>query len=258
MQSGLGEEIAVMQQSERPVVLITGATSGLCAGVAERLAEAGYRCIIATRCGGGDPAGTLARMRKFDAGATAVEIDLRDAAGAIAAVEAEHGPLYAAIHGRGPMQIGLFAKSSLADADTMLAENLGNGIALAQAVLPGMRARSQGRLIFFGMTGSSVTRPARGLALYGAAKAGLVAFARTLAIEEAAAGITVNILEPGDIREKERSRSEAWAAPARNPSGHAGSWEDIADTVRFLLSHEAGFVNGSVLSVGGGLISAGE
>lgn len=250
-----------MQQGERSVVLITGATSGLCAGVAERLAAVGYRVVVATRCNGGDPTSVLARMRAFDADADVVEIDFDDdahAAQSIAAIEAKHGPIYAAIHGLGPMRFGIFAKAAPTDAAVMIAQNLSNGIALAAAVLPGMRARLNGRMLFFGMTGSSVTRPARGLALYGAAKAGLTAFARSLALEEAGAGITVNVIEPGDIREKVRSRAEAWATPARNPSGHAGSWEDVADAVRFLLSYEAGFINGSVLAVGGGLINAGE
>jgi 3-oxoacyl-[acyl-carrier protein] reductase len=245
----------------RPVVLITGATSGLCAGLAERLASQSYRVVLAARRGGGDPTQVLARLHRFDPKASAVEFDLADPAGAAAVlstIEAEHGPLVAAIHGRGPMRIARFARASLSDAREMLSENLENGITLALAVLPGMRERGYGRLIYFGMTGSSVTRPGRGLALYGAAKAGLVAFARTLALEEGARGITVNVIEPGDIRDKGRSRSEAWTVPARNPSGHAGSWEDIADAVSFLLSYEAGFINGSVLAVGGGLTSSFE
>ena len=248
-----------MLDLERKVVLITGATGGLSAGVAERLAESGYRVVLATRPNGDTPAATLKRIQSIDAGSAAVEIDLADpaqTARAIETIEAEHGPIYAAIHGRGPMIFSRFATAASTDADVMISQNLHNAIALAAAVLPGMRKRKLGRLIYFGMTGSSVTRPATGLALYGAAKAGVVAFARTLALEEAAAGITVNIIEPGDIRKKDVRRSEAWAMPARNPSGHAGSWEDIADTVRFLLSFEAGFVNGSVVAVGGGLSSA--
>ncbi len=246
---------------QRSVVLVTGATGGLCAGVAERLAQVGYRVVVATRHGGGDPAAVLARMRAFDPGAGAQCFDWDDPAAvdlALQQLEATHGPLYAAIHGRGPMKIGLLQRSTREDAQLMLAENLMSGILLAQAVLPGMRARGTGRLLFFGMTGSSVTRPARGLALYGAAKAGLVAFARTLALEEAAAGITVNVLEPGDIRDKTSSREQAQRVPAANPTGHAGSWEDIADAACFLLSPQASFINGSVLGIGGGLTNASE
>jgi 3-oxoacyl-[acyl-carrier protein] reductase len=116
-----------------------------------------------------------------------------------------------------------------------------------------MRERRFGRLVFFGMNGSHVTQPARGMALYGAAKAGVVTFARTLALEEAAHGISVNVIEPGDIRDKDADRAAARAIPANNPTGHGGSWEDVADAVRFAIADENGFLNGMVLGVNGGL-----
>jgi len=82
-----------------------------------------------------------------------------------------------------------------------------------------------GRLVFFGMNGTHVTQPGRLMSLYGAAKAGVVAFARTLALEEARYGITVNVIEPGDIRDKTATRDEARLIKADNPTGHAGSWK---------------------------------
>ena len=89
------------------------------------------------------------------------------------------------------------------------------------------------------MNGSHVTQPARLMSLYGAAKAGVVTFARTLALEEARHGITVNVIEPGDIRQKSQTRANERArSPAGNPTGHAGSWEDVADAVRFVVRDE--------------------
>jgi 3-oxoacyl-[acyl-carrier protein] reductase len=108
------------------------------------------------------------------------------------------------------------------------------------------------------MNGSHVTQPARSMALYGAAKAGVVTFARTLALEEAANGITVNVIEPGDIRDKTARRAQARTIAAANPTGHAGSWEDIADTVRFVVRDDADFLNGMVLGVNGGLVDPHE
>ena len=80
-----------------------------------------------------------------------------------------------------------------------------------------------------------------------------VAFARTLALEEAANGISVTVIEPGDIRDKEAGRAAARAIPANNPTGHAGSWEDVAAAVLFATAAENGFLNGMVLGVNGGL-----
>jgi 3-oxoacyl-[acyl-carrier protein] reductase len=152
-----------------------------------------------------------------------------------------------------------FASSPAADDyRAMIDGNLGSAVAVAAAVLPGMRARKFGRLVFFGMNGSHVTQPAKLMALYGAAKAAVVAFARTLALEEAKNGITVNVIEPGDIRNKTATRAESLAIPADNPTGHAGSWEDVADAVCFAVRDDAGFFNGAVLGVNGGLVEPHE
>ena len=86
------------------------------------------------------------------------------------------------------------------------------------AVLPAMREARFGRIVFFGMTGSSETRPFRGFSLHQAAKSAVVAFARALAVEEARHGITVNVDRPGDIREKTldaRGRARARRAAIR-------------------------------------------
>jgi 3-oxoacyl-[acyl-carrier protein] reductase len=91
------------------------------------------------------------------------------------------------------------------------------------------------------------------MALYGAAKAAVVTFARALALEEAKHGISVNVIEPGDIRDKDVSRAAARTRPANNPTGHAGSWEDVAAAVLFATAEENGFLNGMVLGVNGGL-----
>jgi 3-oxoacyl-[acyl-carrier protein] reductase len=96
------------------------------------------------------------------------------------------------------------------------------------------------------------------MSIYGAAKAAVVAFARTLSVEEAALGITVNVIEPGDIRDKNADRAAAAQIPASNPTGHAGSWEDIAYAVRFLISPEASFINGQTIGVNGGLLAGHE
>jgi 3-oxoacyl-[acyl-carrier protein] reductase len=96
------------------------------------------------------------------------------------------------------------------------------------------------------------------MSIYGAAKAAVVAFARTLSVEEASLGITVNVVEPGDIRDKNADRAAAARIPASNPTGHAGSWEDIAYAVRFLISPEASFINGQTIGVNGGLLAGHE
>jgi 3-oxoacyl-[acyl-carrier protein] reductase len=237
-------------------VLITGAAAGLAKGIALALARDGARLTLTHRLGGTLPDAALALVRPHDPGAIAIPV-MFGAAGAEATVvrlaEAARGPVDVLVHAVGPIIVKRFARCTPEDYRDLMQTNLGSAVALAFAVLPGMRERRFGRLVFFGMNGSSVTHPARGMALYGAAKAAVVAFARTLALEEAANGITVNVIEPGDIRAKEADRAAARAVAAKNPTGHAGSWEDVAAAVRFATADENGFLNGMVLGVNGGL-----
>jgi 3-oxoacyl-[acyl-carrier protein] reductase len=238
------------------VALVTGAAAGLGKGIALRLAERGDRIAFTYRPGGTPPDAALALLRPVDPEVVAVPADLERraaAAEAVAAVEAARGPVEVLVHCVGPIVVKRFARCEPDDYRRMVEGNLGSAVAMAAAVLPGMRARGFGRLVFFGMNGSSVTHPGRGLTLYAAAKAGLVAFARSLALEEAANGIAVNVIEPGDIRDKDAGRAAARAIPAKNPTGHAGSWEDVAAAVLFATAGDNGFLNGMVLGVNGGL-----
>ncbi len=243
------------------VALITGAASGLAAGVALALARDGYRIAFTYRPNGTPPGATLAAVRDYDPDVLAVGNAVDDGPAAqrlIDEVAAKRGPVDVLVHAAGPIVVRSFARSSFDDYRAMIDGNLGTAVALAFAVLPGMRERRFGRLIFFGMNGSQVTQPAKLMSLYGAAKAGVVAFARTLALEEAANGINVNVIEPGDIRDKTATREVAAKLPAENPTGHSGSWEDIAAAVRFAVADDAGFFNGMVLGVNGGLVNPHE
>ena len=238
------------------LALVTGAAAGLAQGVALQLAERGDRVAFTYRPGGTPPDATLALLRPHDEDALALPADLARAEAAaevVRAAEAARGPIDVLVHAVGPIVVKRFERCTPDDYRAMIDGNLGSAVALAFAVLPGMRERKYGRLVFFGMNGSSVTQPARGMVLYGAAKAGVVTFARALALEEAANGITVNVIEPGDIRDKTSDRAAAGARTANNPTGHAGSWEDIAAAVLFATAEDNGFLNGIVLGVNGGL-----
>ncbi|GAC1575007.1 MAG: SDR family NAD(P)-dependent oxidoreductase [Candidatus Elarobacter sp.] len=236
--------------------MITGAASGLAKGIALAMARDGDRVAFTYRPGGTAPDATLALLTPYDRGALAVPADFEQpgaAADAVRAVEEARGPVDVLVHAVGPIVVKRFARCTIEEYRSLIEANLGSTVALAFAVLPGMRERRFGRIVLFGMNGSHLTQPARGMALYGAAKAGVVTFARALALEEAANGISVNVIEPGDIRDKDADRTAARAAAASNPTGHAGSWEDVAAAVRFAAADENGFLNGMVLGVNGGL-----
>ena len=237
---------------------MTGAARGLARAVVVDLAREGYRTAFTYRAGGTPPDQTQAAVRAAGgAEALALPADHLQASGtaqAVAAAAAALGPIEIFVHAIGPIVVKRFTNSTFDDYRAMVDGNLGSAVEGAGAVLPAMRAAGFGRLVFFGMNGSHATLPARGMSLYAAAKAGVSSFARTLALEEAARGITVNIIEPGDIRDKDVDRAGARLIAANNPTGHAGSSEDVAFAVRFLVSDDASFINGMTIGVNGGRV----
>jgi 3-oxoacyl-[acyl-carrier protein] reductase len=248
--------------SEARTVLVTGAARGLARGVAIDLARAGYRVAFTYRPSGTSPDTTIERVTEAGDHAPLAIAAEHDVPGeterAVQAAAAGLGRLDALVHAVGPIVVRSFAKLGMDDCRRMLAGNYESAVEAAFAVLPAMRERGSGRLVFFGMNGSHETLPARGMSLYGPAKAAVVAFARILALEEAGRGITVNVIEPGDIRDKDVDRAGARNIVANNPTGHSGSWEDVAYAVRFLLSEEASFINGMTIGVNGGLVEPHE
>ncbi len=241
--------------------LVTGAAAGLAAGIAPSLASDGFSRVVITYRST-PPHETTQAIEAAGAASGAVRIDfLEDAATiekALAQASECYGPFDTLVHAVGPLLVKRFAETTFDEYREVVDGNLRSAVLSARVLLPAMREAGFGRIVFFGMAGSSETRPFRGFSLYQAAKSGLIAFARCLAVEEARHGITVNVVSPGDIREKRLDRAQALERTARNPRGRPGSYEDVADAVRFLVATERDFVTGTVIEVTGGLQTAAE
>ena len=241
--------------------LVTGAAAGLAAGIAPALVASGFESVAITYRTT-PPDTTLAAIRAAGARGDAVRIDFLDDPAAIAAQLATfvgaYGPFDTLVHAVGPLLVRRFERTTIADYDEMFDGNVRSAVLCAHAVLPGMREARFGRLVFFGMNGASQTVPYHGFALHQAAKSAVVAFARSLALEEAAHGITVNVIEPGDIRKKSIDREQARATVGGTPRGRTGSYQDVADVVGFLVGADRDFVTGAVIGVTGGLKGAAE
>lgn len=241
--------------------LVTGAGAGLAAGIAPALARDGFSHVAVTYRTT-PPDSTLAAVAAAGARGTAACVDFLDdwasIETALADLALRDGPFDTLVHAVGPLVVGRFARATPEEYREALDGNLRSAVIAARAVLPAMRAARFGRIVFFAMVGSAQTQPFGSLSLYQAAKSGLVAFARTLAIEEAASNVTVNVVSLGDIREKSRSRESARRENARNPRGRPGSFEDVADAVRFFVAPERDFITGATLEVTGGLQTAAE
>jgi len=137
----------------------------------------------------------------------------------------------------------------------ILEASLRSAARLTAKVLPGMKERGFGRIVFLGSLAGS--RGAHGQAAHAAASAGLEGLMRSTALEGASAGVTANLLELGLIDTEWVRRAldsrEIERIVARTPVGRLGRPEEVAAAVLFLASPRASYITGAVLPVGGGL-----
>jgi 3-oxoacyl-[acyl-carrier protein] reductase len=241
--------------------LVTGAAAGLAAGIAAALPRDGFAHVAVTYRTT-PPEATLRAIEAAGAGASSARVDFLDdpvlVEAALAELTRRAGPFDTLIHAVGPLVVKRFARASLEEYRETFDGNVLSAVLAARAVLPAMREAGFGRIVVFGMLGSETTRPFKSFSFYQAAKSALVALARSLALEEAPHGITVNVVAPGDIREKAVERAEARVREAKNPRGRLASYEDVADAVRFFVAPERDFITGAVLEVTGGLQTPAE
>ncbi|WP_197084340.1 SDR family oxidoreductase [Rossellomorea marisflavi] len=161
------------------------------------------------------------------------------------------------IHNAGPFvkDRKTFDEYSPGEWNYIIAGNLNAVFYLTRLLIPHMRGKGWGRIVTFGYDRVETAPGWIYRSAFAAAKAGLASFTRTLAMEEAANGITVNMVCPGDIvpEWKERSISEARGEEDEStPVGRPGTGEDLSRVIAFLCSEESDFITGSIIPVTGG------
>jgi 3-oxoacyl-[acyl-carrier protein] reductase len=247
--------------SQHRVAIVTGAARGIGAATAERLARDGLAVGVLDL----DEAACetiAAGIRDAGGRALAVGVDVTSGAQVevgVARVADELGPPVVLVNNAGIIRDNLLFKMSEDDWDAVMAVHLKGAFLMTKACQAHMTAQGYGRVVNLS---SSSAQGNRGQANYSAAKAGLQGFTKTLAIELGRFGVTANAVAPGFIQtDMTAATAERIGVPFEEFIAHSaqqipvqrvGQPADIAATISFLVSEEAGFVSGQVIYVAGG------
>lgn len=234
------------------VALVTGASGGIGSRISERLAETG--AVVAAHYHSDRHAaeGVVERIAARGGVAAALHADLSDADATTAlvdVVEQRLGPVDLLVANAGLSRPGSYDEIDAAEFDETLAVNLRAPYLLARRVLPGMRTRKFGRILFT----SSVAALTGGIVgpHYAASKAGLHGLMHFLAARAAPDGVTVNVIAPALIEETGMLPGDPGDLKQRVPVGRLGKPDEVADLALAVLRN--GYVTNQVISVDGGI-----
>ncbi len=240
------------------IALVTGASRGIGAAIADALAEAGA-CVIGTAT---TEAGARAIEGRLAArGGTGRVLDIAVPGAGEALVEAiasSHGAVTILVNNAGITRDQLLLRMKDEDWSAVLDTNLTGAFRLSKAVLRGMMKARRGRIINIASVIGAIGNA--GQANYAAAKAGLAGFSKSLAREVGSRGITVNVVAPGYIETdmtRDLPESARQGMIDSTALGRAGTPADVAAAVLFLAAPAAGYITGTTLHVNGGLYMGG-
>jgi 3-oxoacyl-[acyl-carrier protein] reductase len=245
-----------MSETGKKVAIVTGASRGIGAAVAERLASDGFAVVI-NYAGNAEAAGDLAeKIEAAGGGAVTAQADVskpEEVARLFESAEAAFGGVDVIVNNAGIMKLAPISGSDDALFDSTIAINLKGSFNVMREAA--QHVRNGGRIINMSTTVIAVSLPTYGV--YGATKAGVEAMTRTLAKEMRGRDVCVNAVAPGptgtDLFLNGKTEEQIAALSKMNPLERLGSPEDIANAVSFLAGPEGGWINGQILRANGGM-----
>jgi 3-oxoacyl-[acyl-carrier protein] reductase len=243
---------------EGQVALVTGASRGIGASIAQELARRGVTVIGTATTD--DGAAKITQALAAFPNCKGAKLDVNDAQAAEALVDSavkEHGALQILVNNAGITRDMLAMRLKDDDWDAVLDTNLKAVFRMSRAVMRTMMKQRYGRIVNITSVVGASGNP--GQANYAAAKAGVAGMTRALARELGSRGITVNCVAPGFIETDMTAalpEEQQKALLGQIPLGHLGKPSDIAQAVAFVASPEAGYITGQEIHVNGGMFMA--
>lgn len=244
---------------EGRVALVSGASRGIGQACALELAKRGAT-VIGTATSDKGAEGISSYLKDAGAKGCGMKLNVTDASEVVSVMERigkEYGDVAILVNNAGITRDNLLMRMKDDEWDEIMATNLTSVFRLSRAVLRAMMKARWGRIISIASVVGAMGNA--GQSNYGAAKAGIIGFSKSLAREVGSRNITVNCVAPGFIdTDMTRALPEAQrqALLTHIPLGRLGAAQDIADAVGFLASDGAGYVSGTTLHVNGGMYMA--
>lgn len=240
------------------IAVVTGASGGIGAEIAKRLAQDGFSVALIYNRNAEKAQKTADEITLSGGSAKTYKCDVRDSSeitSAIEAIERDFGEISVLVNNAGISEQKLLTDITDSDWENMISTNLSGAFYFCRTVLPYFVHRKSGRIInissMWGETGGSCE------VHYSAAKAGLIGLTKALAKEVAPSGITVNAVSPGVINTEmvtKLGKDTVDMLREEIPVMRLGTPEDVANAVSFLADDKSSYITGQVLSVNGGIV----
>ena len=229
------------------VAVVSGASRGIGRACSEALAAAGWTVAVGYRTREADAKETLEALESAGTPGMTVYLDVTDES-------SEVGPVTGLVNNSGYSRDGLLLKYSMEEYERTMTTNLRGSFLCSRAALRSMLREKWGRIV--NMSSAVAIHGNAGQTVYAATKSGLLGLTKSLAREVGGKGITVNALCPGLLQTEMTSHLTDDARAFyldQTPVRRAATLEEVSAVVRFLMSEEASYVNGTVIPVDGGL-----
>jgi len=238
------------------VAIITGSGKGIGRAIAQRLAHDGVTIVVNYLRDKNSADETRALVRAHAPRSILIQADVAQPDGAKKLTDETlnaFGRIDILVNNAGPFLIKSLADTEIDEWRRIIDGNLSSAFYCIKYALPAMRAQKSGQIINLGSLNAELARGAIATPAYNAAKTALVVLTKSIARAEGQYGIRCNIVNPGYIETYSTPEKDLREMPEKIPLGRLGKPEEIAETIAFLVSEKAAYINGAVLSVSGGL-----